>query len=264
MGYFQSVLKRNIRQMLYGDLKANIKGKLGESKVSWISNYAKLGDNSVTIRNLYLPWSDGGTAQIDQLIIAESGIYVIEVKNYKGWIFGNEKNQYWTQVLSTGYRGQSIKNKLYNPLKQNATHIYCLKKHLNGFSIPYYSIVVFSNDAEFKNVTIDSDNAYVIHNASLKGTLERLHSRYRGAISGNDIALIHGIITNASSAADRENHVDNVKKQIREKEERLEKRLCPRCGAPLVVRTAKCGPNAGSKFLGCSRYPNCRYTHSLD
>ena len=117
--------------MLYGDLKANIKGKLGESKVSWISNYAKLGDNSVTIRNLYLPWSDGGTAQIDQLIIAESGIYVIEVKNYKGWIFGNEKNQYWTQVLSTGYRGQSIKNKLYNPLKQNATHIYCLKKHLN-------------------------------------------------------------------------------------------------------------------------------------
>ena len=249
--------------MLYGDLKANIKGKWGESKVSWISDYAKLGDNSVTIRNLYLPWSDGRTAQIDQLIIAESGIYVIEVKNYKGWIFGNENNQYWTQVLSTGYRGQSIKNKLYNPLKQNASHIYCLKKHLAGFNIPYYSIVVFSNDAEFKNVTISSDNAYVVHNASLKGILEGLHSQYKGSIAKEDISLIHNIILNSSSVADRDNHVDNVKNQIREKEERLENGLCPRCGSPLVVRTAKYGPNAGSKFLGCSRYPDCRYTHNL-
>lgn len=245
MGCFKSIIKRNIKQMLYGNLKANIKGKLGESKVSWISYQADLGDNSVTMRNLYLPWSDGGTAQIDQLIITESGIYVIEVKNYKGWIFGNEKNQYWTQVLYTGYRGHSIKNKLYNPLKQNASHIYCLKKHLSGFSIPYYSIVVFSNDAEFKNVTIISDNAYVIHNASLKSIIEGLHSKYKGTISTEDISLIHDILINATSAADKENHVDNVKNQIREKSERLENGLCPRCGSPLIVRTAKYGPNAG-------------------
>ena len=34
---------------------------------------------------------------------------------------------------------------------------------------------------------------------------------------------------------------------------------CPRCGAPLVLRTAKRGRKAGSQFYGCSTYPACRY-----
>ena len=34
--------------------------------------------------------------------------------------------------------------------------------------------------------------------------------------------------------------------------------LCPKCGAAMVVRTAKNGPNAGQKFLGCSNYPKCQ------
>jgi restriction system protein len=35
---------------------------------------------------------------------------------------------------------------------------------------------------------------------------------------------------------------------------------CPRCGSPMVQRTAKSGPNAGSRFWGCGRYPACRGT----
>ena len=34
---------------------------------------------------------------------------------------------------------------------------------------------------------------------------------------------------------------------------------CPRCGSPLVLRTARRGPNAGSEFYGCSSFPKCRY-----
>ncbi len=33
---------------------------------------------------------------------------------------------------------------------------------------------------------------------------------------------------------------------------------CPRCGSPMVLRTARRGPNAGSQFYGCQRYPACR------
>lgn len=33
---------------------------------------------------------------------------------------------------------------------------------------------------------------------------------------------------------------------------------CPKCGAAMVMRTAKKGANAGSQFWGCSRYPECR------
>jgi four helix bundle protein len=39
---------------------------------------------------------------------------------------------------------------------------------------------------------------------------------------------------------------------------------CPLCGKPLVVRTARQGTRAGSQFLGCSGYPNCRGTLPLD
>jgi four helix bundle suffix protein len=35
---------------------------------------------------------------------------------------------------------------------------------------------------------------------------------------------------------------------------------CPACGKPMVLRTARKGPNAGSQFQGCSGYPECKTT----
>jgi predicted RNA-binding Zn-ribbon protein involved in translation (DUF1610 family) len=39
--------------------------------------------------------------------------------------------------------------------------------------------------------------------------------------------------------------------------------VCPKCGSKLVERTAKKGPNAGSAFLGCEDFPQCRFTKNL-
>jgi len=38
---------------------------------------------------------------------------------------------------------------------------------------------------------------------------------------------------------------------------------CQLCGKPMVLRTAKQGKNAGSQFLGCSGYPECKGTTSV-
>jgi len=38
--------------------------------------------------------------------------------------------------------------------------------------------------------------------------------------------------------------------------------LCPVCGMEMVLRTAKKGPSAGTKFYGCSRYPKCKGVRS--
>lgn len=39
---------------------------------------------------------------------------------------------------------------------------------------------------------------------------------------------------------------------------------CPKYSNPLVLRTAKSGANAGSQFLGCSKYPACRYVGKVE
>ena len=39
--------------------------------------------------------------------------------------------------------------------------------------------------------------------------------------------------------------------------------LCPKCGKPMLKRTAKKGQNAGSQFWSCSDYPNCRGTRPI-
>lgn len=33
---------------------------------------------------------------------------------------------------------------------------------------------------------------------------------------------------------------------------------CPKCGKPMVLRTAKSGKNEGQQFWGCSAYPECK------
>lgn len=34
--------------------------------------------------------------------------------------------------------------------------------------------------------------------------------------------------------------------------------ICPKCGVPMVSRTAKRGTNAGQNFFGCPNYPKCK------
>jgi len=40
--------------------------------------------------------------------------------------------------------------------------------------------------------------------------------------------------------------------------------VCPGCKIPMVLRTAKHGPNPGSKFWGCLTYPTCRHTRPFN
>jgi len=38
---------------------------------------------------------------------------------------------------------------------------------------------------------------------------------------------------------------------------------CPKCGSPMVLRTAKTGSSAGSQFYGCQKFPTCRGIRSI-
>lgn len=103
----------------------------------------KLPFYSKIMTNLYIPTEDG-TTEIDVLYITSSGLYVIESKNYSGWIFGDERSRNWTAVL------YKTKNRFLNPIWQNKKHIKYLGNVLGDVKLK--SVIVFSNRCEFKKV----------------------------------------------------------------------------------------------------------------
>lgn len=251
---------------LFSSIKASYRGWKGETWTQILTDCTSVGHNSITMHNVCLSWPNGKTVQIDELIIAQSGIYVIEVKNYKGWIFGNIYNDYWTQCLTTGFRGFSTKNKLYNPIMQNQGHIRCLRNVLSAYTdVPYHSIVVFSNEAVFKDVTYDPSVAYLIHMSELRKTLKSIDRDFQEAVSATKISEINKLIGDNISSSNSKGHVSYVREvQNMKSSGYLNQIRCPLCGSYLVVRTVKNGENADSHFMGCSSYPRCRYTRPID
>ena len=71
------------------------------------------------------------------VFLHESGLYVIESKNYSGWIFGNEEQDHWTQCLRGKFH-TTQKHSFYNPLLQNETHICALMELLKDDTIPMW------------------------------------------------------------------------------------------------------------------------------
>lgn len=125
--------------------KSLVKGFVGEAVVNF-GALRKLEKEGYRVFNdIVLPRPDGkGTTQIDHIIASPTGIFVIETKNYAGWIFGDEHSRYWTQTL----RGQ--KNRFQNPLHQNALHINALAKATGLPKERFKSLVYFIGDATLK------------------------------------------------------------------------------------------------------------------
>lgn len=44
----------------------------------------------------------------------------------------------------------------------------------------------------------------------------------------------------------------------KENNEKIAVPNCPKCGSPMILRTAKSGTNQGEQFWGCSTFPQCR------
>lgn len=126
--------------------KPFLKGKLGEFAVSTHvklyldkQNYSLLND--CTFLN-----EQNQTTQIDHILLSPFGIFVIETKNYKGWIFGTERQKNWTQkIYKKSYKFQ-------NPLHQNYKHQKVLEYVLADIvdADQIHSVIVFMPDCEFK------------------------------------------------------------------------------------------------------------------
>jgi len=217
----------------------SFKGWLGEKETQfgmWIKLNSKVYKR---FHNLILNTSNG-TTQIDHVILSRFGIFVIETKNYKGWIFGNENQKSWTQVL------YNKKHSFQNPLHQNYKHTRALSEHLNVDPSKIHSIVFFIGDAILKTE--------LPANVITSGLSEYIKRFDRVVFS--DIELTHfeeQLSRLKSISASTNEHVRTLKEKY------SNDTICPKCGSPLIQRIAKQGPQAGAEFLGCSGFPRCKY-----
>lgn len=113
------------------------KGYYGEYLV-FREIYPTLPGNCKILMNINIPAAYGRTTEIDLLLIHETGLYVFEMKHYKGTIYGKPNQSHWTQYFRTT-ANQSFRS----PIAQNQYHIEALQKIAP--SIPVHSLIVFTN-----------------------------------------------------------------------------------------------------------------------
>ena len=144
------------------------KGKYGEYLTSrMIDKYASWYHKQLL--NVYVPKRNSSElTELDLIYIDATGIYVIESKNYSGWIFGNEAHQNWTQTMPN-----KKKFKFYNPIRQNATHIRALQNFLGLPNEVFHSVIVFSERCQLKAVDVTSSNVHVMKRGDLKQLLKK-------------------------------------------------------------------------------------------
>lgn len=220
-----------------------VKGYIGEKVVQAILN--KLNPEKYLVLNdLLIPDTTGKTTQIDHVVISTYGIFVIETKNYKGWISGNENSQYWTQTI------YKRKEKLYNPIWQNKGHVNAIKALLPEYEhARYIPIVAFSGRATLK-VSVSSE---VIYLSNLNKTIKKYN---QPVLSPSDMKNIFKKLSkvNLQDKSARKEHVKTLQNENHNRNQKIRNNVCPSCDGKLVERNGKHG-----KFTGCSNYPKCKF-----
>jgi hypothetical protein len=222
------------------------KGVFGEWQVNLLIKFFLDKTHYHLIKNVTLQTEDG-TTQIDHIIVSKYGIFVVETKNMKGWIFGSENQKQWTQKIF------EHTSKFQNPLHQNYKHVKTLEACLSTKNDSVFSVIIFIGDTTFK--TKMPDNVRFA-----RGGIDYIKSKREIAFSESEVTdIIEQIESGRLERSIKTNrqHVKHVKEIVKEKSDT---KSCSKCGADMVLRKASKGKNAGYEFWGCSAFPNCKNT----
>lgn len=178
-----------------------------------ISNYSALPIRAYgkQLRNLYIPTLSGERTEIDTLIISVSGIYVLETKNFHGWIYGNEDWEYWTVSYSN-----KRKYKFYNPVRQNSTHIRALQSLVPEIPAEnYFSLIVFSDSSEFKRLEVHSPRTYVLNHGELNSFYNSLVQEHKWLLAREEVNQIFCMLKHFSNVSEevKQRHIEDVNRR---------------------------------------------------
>ncbi len=224
------------------------KGFLGEGLVKLATKFRLPEDTYHRIHNVTLPTKDG-TTQIDHIFVSKFGIFVVETKNIKGWIFGEANQAQWTQrIFKKSFKFQ-------NPIHQNYKHVKTLEAVLDVPPASIHSVIVFAGDSTFKSpmpANVSAGSGYIKY---IKSFSEQV-------LSESQVKQTVAQIKSCRLEPNRTTHLKHVQ-QLKARDSTSAERKCPKCGSSMLLRKAKRGANAGKEFWGCSEFPKCRVVQNV-
>ncbi len=223
-----------------------IKGRLGEKSVASTLSFLPR-EEYITLNDVMFKNGEYST-QIDHIVISTHGIFVIETKNYKGWIFGNSNKDKWVQNI------WGNKYSLYNPIMQNQNHIkFLLRKFecLREKTEYIYPVIVFLSASKLQ---LSGDCDCVLWRSELNGYIKSCRQE---VLTINECKNIAERLSEENIADKKEREIHNIKarKAVASHEYKIAHGICPICGGRLALRIGRYG-----QFYGCSNYPRCKYT----
>ena len=246
-----------------------LKGAVGERMVD--AELVALPSSFIVFNDVHPPQHDGHAADwnVDHIVVGPTGVFVIDAKNYRS-----------RHVLCSA-RSRSTKKNV-GQVHRNAME---LKEKFvtwsNGalsevFVVP---IVVYVQEGVHVE-SLREGNVRVLPLRILRQEIERHSERH---IDADKMVRIATVLFDQMPVESREPFCEDLHQYCRAvrstvpssvkscEQAPLERHphersspLCPKCGTPLVVRTAKTGQHAGSRFLACPRFPDCRHTRPLE
>lgn len=179
-----------------------IKGAIGEDRVSL--TLSRLDQAQYIVLNDLLVPSNGSTktTQIDHIVVSNFGVFVIETKAHKGWIFGSERQAYWTQVI---YRYRA---RFYSPLRQNYAHI----KSVETIIVPTHPRVQVRGFVVFpfaSRIQVSGTDVVVSREGLISRILSYTHAEISDAERDAIVARLR--LANIEDKAKRKQHIQDVR-----------------------------------------------------
>jgi hypothetical protein len=162
-----------------------------------------LSQEYLIYNDFYLPLDDGTTTQLDHVIVSPYGVFVVETKNYEGWIFANAKSAKWTQTI------YKKKSQFQNSIRQNYHHR-CAIANVLGIPVEYIiGVVAFTGGCEFKTEIPEG----VVYS---RRAAEYIRTFSKVILKDEDVVAIADALQewNGSVSQElRDSHVSNLKKR---------------------------------------------------
>lgn len=171
------------KETSFGDffVKNRIVGRKGEKGFRYII-YDAMDNEDYIFSNKEIVFN-GKETELDFIIVNKYGVFIFEVKNYSGRIYGKEDDDEWIKC-TVSKTGNTYEKNIRNPIKQVKREVYILANILRSKGIRAW----VKGFVYFTQMNSPIDNEYVVWNSKNIGN--QIHQSERKLLDTKTINRI--------------------------------------------------------------------------